>query len=226
MMFETREEVFERVVNLEKPACPHCGKEMSLWEVPSVAIDDGLGWGTPFLFICYNDECTLYSGGWDEIQENYGRTASYRCLCYPESGKFECMPVYGPDGGKGQIIDDEALEAQERIKERTEKGFEILAECRISEDHVKVARILMDPSEVARVRVEAAEVMGDIGETADVEPLRSNKFGNAVLRNKVEEAINKIHRRNYTRECPFCAEIVKQRAKLCKHCGQDIGEKS
>lgn len=222
MMFQTREEVFERVVNLEKPLCPYCGKEMSLWEVPVVAVDDGLGWGVPYLFICYNDECSLYSGGWEEIQENYGRTASYRCLCYPESDKFECMPVYGPDGGKGQIIDDEALAEQERIRERTEEGFRILAECRISGDPVATTQILIDSSEVARVRVHAAELLAQIGTVETVEPLRSHKFGNEVLRRKVEDAIHEIHARNFTKECPFCAEIVKERAKICKHCGQDI----
>jgi RNA polymerase subunit RPABC4/transcription elongation factor Spt4 len=223
MLFETREQVFERVVNLEKPLCPHCGKEMSLWEVPAVAVDDGLGWGEPFLFICYNDECSLYSEGWNDIQERYGRTASYRCLCYPASGKFECMPVYGPDGGKGQIIDDEALAEQERIRERTETGMRILAECRVAEDHVRVMRIVLDASETVRVRVHAAELLADIGAVETVEPLRSRKFGNEVLRKKVEAAIHAIHARNYTRECPFCAEIVKERAKICKHCGQDIG---
>ncbi|RLC31553.1 MAG: zinc ribbon domain-containing protein, partial [Deltaproteobacteria bacterium] len=31
-----------------------------------------------------------------------------------------------------------------------------------------------------------------------------------------------IHDRHFTRECPFCAEIIKKRAKLCKHCNQDV----
>lgn len=26
------------------------------------------------------------------------------------------------------------------------------------------------------------------------------------------------------RECPFCAEIIKFKAKLCKHCGKDLQE--
>jgi hypothetical protein len=38
----------------------------------------------------------------------------------------------------------------------------------------------------------------------------------------VDEAIAKIHARHFTRECPFCAEIIKQRAKVCKHCGKDV----
>ena len=60
-MFETREQVLERVLEQKKPKCPHCGEEMKLWEVPPITVGDGLGWGTPFLFLCFNDECSLYS---------------------------------------------------------------------------------------------------------------------------------------------------------------------
>jgi rRNA maturation endonuclease Nob1 len=38
----------------------------------------------------------------------------------------------------------------------------------------------------------------------------------------LQEALGKIHARNYTRECPFCAEIIKKRAKICKHCGKEV----
>lgn len=27
---------------------------------------------------------------------------------------------------------------------------------------------------------------------------------------------------NSYRECPYCAELVKKKAKVCKHCGRDI----
>jgi hypothetical protein len=38
----------------------------------------------------------------------------------------------------------------------------------------------------------------------------------------VDASIKKIHERNFTRECPFCAEIIKQRAKVCKHCNREV----
>ena len=222
MAFETKEEIFEKVISQEKPKCPHCDQEMSLWEVPDIAVDDGLGWGTPYLFICFNNECTLYSSGWDNIRENYGRTASYRCMCYPDSGNYECMPVWGPQGGQGQIIDDEALEERDRLKRKTEKGFAVLAECAVSEDGIKVVRILLDPDEPNRVRIRAAEMAGNVAGLEAIDPLRNHKYGNEILRKKVEEVISKIHQKHFTRECPFCAEVVKQQAKLCKHCGQEI----
>ena len=51
MAFETREQVLEKMLSKEKPQCPHCGKEMNIWEVPPMNFSDGLGWGTPFLYI-------------------------------------------------------------------------------------------------------------------------------------------------------------------------------
>jgi predicted RNA-binding Zn-ribbon protein involved in translation (DUF1610 family) len=42
------------------------------------------------------------------------------------------------------------------------------------------------------------------------------------VQKKVDEAIVKIHERHFTRECPFCAEIIKRRAKVCRHCGKDV----
>jgi len=34
--------------------------------------------------------------------------------------------------------------------------------------------------------------------------------------------VARIHERHFTRECPFCAEVIKRRAKICKHCGKDV----
>ena len=50
MAIETREQVLERILEQEKPKCPHCDQEMNLWEVPPFNIGDGLGWGVPFLY--------------------------------------------------------------------------------------------------------------------------------------------------------------------------------
>ncbi|MGD2271461.1 MAG: zinc ribbon domain-containing protein [Desulfobacterales bacterium] len=222
MAFETREQVLEKMLSREKPLCPHCGQEMNIWETPPINFADGLGWGTPFLFICFNDDCPLYQQGWDHMKETYAHTASYRCMCYPEGQKFELIPVFSPMGARGQIIDDQVLLEQEMIKEAIKKGFSILADCYVAKDGVTVLNMLLDASQPMRVRVKAAEMIGDIGETEAVEPLRNLKTGNDLLDKDIAKAVSKIHKRFFTRECPFCAEIIKKRAKICKHCGKDV----
>ena len=222
MAFETREQVLEKMLSQEKPQCPHCGEEMSIWETPPMNFSDGLGWGTPFLYICFNDDCPLYEQGWEHMKENYAHTASYRCMCYPDAKNFELIPVFSPMGAKGQIIDDQLVLEQEMLKEAIKKGFSILADCYVSEDSITVMNLLLDASQPMRVRIKAAEMIGDIGELEALEPLRNLKVGNDLLEREISKAITNIHKRFYTRECPFCAEIIKKRAKVCKHCSKEV----
>ena len=222
MVFETKEQVLEKILSQEKPKCPHCGQEMSLWEVPSMTFSDGLGWGTPYLFVCFNDDCSQFKQGWEDIKERYAHNASYRCICYPGTSQFEYMPVFSAMGATGQIIDDQVLAAEQALKEGIKKGFSILATCYVEKDMVTVLRILMDATEPVRVRTKAAEMIADFGEIEAIEPIRNLKVGNEKLQDKIEKAIQKIHERHYTRDCPFCAEIIKKRAKICKHCGKEV----
>ena len=222
MAIETRQEYMERVLAMEKPKCPHCGQEMKLWEVPPVNFSDGLGWGSPYLFLCFNDECPMYTQGWKDMEENYAQRASMRCFNYPGTKQFECMPVFSSFGGTAQIIDEQALAEQEMLKENIKKGFSILADCFVNKDEMTVMRLLTDGAEPVRVRIKAAEMIGDIGQLEAVEPLRYMKAGNQNLQAAIEGAIAKIHERFFTRECPFCAEIIKKRAKMCKHCGKEV----
>ncbi|MGD9330579.1 MAG: HEAT repeat domain-containing protein [Desulfobacterales bacterium] len=222
MAFETRDQALERVMKLQKPLCPHCETEMSLWEVPPINFGDGLGWGEPFLFVCFNDECPAYVNGWEHMQETYAHRASYRCMNYPGTEVFEFMPVFSPHGGTGQVLDDQVLAQQEALKAATKKGFNILASCYVEKDGPAILGMLMDPAEPPRVRMKAAEMLGDIGDIGVIEPLRSLKLGNDLIQKTVDDSVSKIHTRFFTRECPFCAEVIKQRAKICKHCGKEV----
>jgi predicted RNA-binding Zn-ribbon protein involved in translation (DUF1610 family) len=222
MAIETKEEFLQRMMAAEKPKCPHCNEEMSVWEVPPINYSDGLGWGAPYLFVCFNDECPLYKQGWEDLEANYGHLASYRCICYLGEEKFECMPVFSAIGGTGQVIDDQAMLQEEMLKENTKKGFSILADCYVNENTVEILRLLLDSGQPPRVRLKAAEMMGDIGPLDAVDALKSAQFGNEKLQEMVDKAVKKIHERHFTRECPFCAEVIKIRAKICKHCGKPV----
>ena len=132
------------------------------------------------------------------------------------------MPVFSDLGGRGQIIDDQVVAEQEALKEAIKIGFNVLAECYVNKDGPEVLRILTDSTQPARVRIKAAEMIGDIGELGAIEPIRNLKFGHEPLQKEVDKAIKKIHEKFFTRECPFCAEIIKKRAKICKHCHKEV----
>lgn len=222
MAFETKEEVLQKILAMEKPHCPHCNIEMSLWEVPDINFSDGLGWGTPYMFVCFNDECPSYSEGWDNLMENMENHASYRCISYPGSGKFEYMPVFSPLGGKGQVVADDELAIREAFKEAMKEGFSLLTDFYISGYWDEIMKVLFNPNQPPRVRLKAAEMVGDIGGSDAVEHLVNHKFPTKLLQDAVDAAVNKLHERHYTRECPYCAEIIKKRATVCRHCQKEL----
>ena len=101
-------------------------------------------------------------------------------------------------------------------------GFSILADCYVSQDTIEILRLLLDSGQPVRVRLKAAEMLGDIGPLDAIDALKTPRFGNEKLQGEVQKAVQKIHKRHFTRECPFCAEIIKSRAKMCKHCGKEV----
>ncbi len=222
MSIETREEALERIMNLPKPKCPHCDTEMSIWEVPAISVGDGLGWGEPFLFICFNDDCPLFRKGWDDLLENLGQKSSYRCMNYPGTDTFEILPVFSSFGGSDQIVTDDTVARQKAFDESIKSGFSILADCYVAKDLVQILKMVLDGIEPVRVRLKAAEMLGDIADTEALDPLQNTKFGNQKLQEAVDEATSKIHTRCFTRNCPFCAEIIKQKAQICKHCQREV----
>jgi hypothetical protein len=222
MAILTREDVYNKMAKEKKPVCPHCGQEMVIWECPPVSFSDGLGWGTPYLYVCFNNDCPLYLEGWKNIMDNYATFASYRCICDPMSGKMDSMVVYTRDGGQGYIIDEEVKAREEARRAAEKRGLEKLKVYHEAGDADAILRVLLAEKTLPNVRFEAARMIGEVGELDVIEPIRNHVFENDQIKERVEASIELIHRRNYTKECPFCAEIIKARAVVCKHCGKDL----
>jgi hypothetical protein len=222
MTFETKEELLEKYIKLDKPFCPDCETKMTLWEVPPINFSDGLGWGTPYLFVCFNDECPSYKQGWDHLDETMATKASYRCYVEPERSNFEYMPVFSPMGAKGGELDDEALIHEEAKKELLKQTFSILTDYYISKDWDEILKICLDPKIPPKARLKAVYMVGELGSVEAIEHLVNHKFPTSVLQEGVKKVVKQLHERHYTRECPFCAEIIKKRAKLCRHCNKEV----
>ena len=222
MAFETKEELLEKYIKMEKPLCPHCEKAMLLWEVPPINFSDGLGWGSPYLFVCFNDDCPSYKKGWEHLEETMEAPASYRCINEPGQKNFEYMPVFSPVGAQGGILDDEVLIREEARKELMKKTFSIMTDYYISKDWDEILKICLNPEIPAKARLKAAEMVGELGGVEAVEHLVNHKFPTPVLQAGVSKAIEQLHERHYTRECPHCAEIIKKRATVCKHCNREV----
>ena len=206
----------------EKAVCPHCGHKLNKWSTPTFNFADGLGWCSTFLYICFNDECTFFKNSWKHMSDTYGQEMGYRFMLHPDSGEASSLPCGSKYAMKGDII-DEIKEAQEKADlEARKKAFQALTDYYISKDVDSLLKVLMDEEGFGSVRVKAAEHLGEIGELRAAEPLSNYRCTNEVIQKKIAESVQKIHKKNFTMECPYCAEIIKIRAKVCKHCGKEL----
>jgi len=212
----------EQVMEEKKPVCPHCKQKLNKWSTPSFNFSDGLGWCTPFLYVCFNDDCKFFQNSWEQMSKTYGQEMGYRYMLHPDSGESSSIPVGHRQAMKGDII-DEIQEARDKKElEARKKAFQLLTDYFISKDVDSILDVLMNENGFSSVRLKAAEHLGEIGNLRAVGPLSNYKFSHDVIRKKVEESIKKIHKKNFTMECPYCAEIIKIRAKICKRCGKEL----
>lgn len=104
---ETKAETLTRVLSYPRPKCPDCGKVMSVWEAPIQGLEDGGGWGTPYLFVCFSDTCPSFLSGRIYYRPDRPGTRAYcRRMYYPGSSTCESICFLSEQGGKGQIIDE------------------------------------------------------------------------------------------------------------------------
>jgi len=86
--------------------CPHCAERMLKWYTPQ-----DLSWGTPYQYICFNDDCSYYIRGWTWIQEQYNKEASYRHRYNPFDGDSGPVPVWSKTALRPRIMrDDETVD--------------------------------------------------------------------------------------------------------------------
>lgn len=72
----------------EAPTCPHCKALME--QMDSRHLD----WDSPYLWVCYNNECTLFKKGWDHMMQTVGQLVSYRCMIQPQNGQMGLIPAF------------------------------------------------------------------------------------------------------------------------------------
>lgn len=218
------EDKTERCLRLarEEHHCPHCNERLSCCEAPPFHIGDGLGWGTDILFICLNNECSLYVKSWGEFEERYGKAASCRYVLTPGATKGEAMMVGSSQAFTGSVVDVAALERQNKRYAREKKATEQLATC-VEEKNLEPAlHLLLDEHADIKNRFLACEMLLQLNDLACIDPLRNHVFRHTELEQQTNLAIKKILKSCHRKECSFCAELIKSQAKVCKHCGKDV----
>jgi RNA polymerase subunit RPABC4/transcription elongation factor Spt4 len=221
-MVVTKADVYEKVISAERPVCPHCGKEMKILECNDTGLSCSSRWGTPYLFVCLNDECQPFVNGWENMKRDYGRKCSYRCICYPDSRKTEMMMVFSYADCKSGVI-DEGIVAADRAKGTPEDpAVQEVFRCFESNDVNALLANLFDDKVHYKVRLKAVELIVELGLLEAVEPLQNHQFVDQRIAIRVHDAVARIHKISNTRECPYCTEIIEAGATICSQCGRDL----
>jgi hypothetical protein len=75
----------------EAPNCPHCKAVME--QMDSRYLD----WDSPYLWVCYNNECSLFKKGWNHMMETVGQLVSYRFMIHPQNGQAGVIPSFSQE---------------------------------------------------------------------------------------------------------------------------------
>lgn len=206
----------------EEHACPHCQAKLTLCHAPPIHVGDGLGWGSEYLFICLNDECRLFVNGWKNIENNYGHVGSYRHMKLPDSNESYNMMVAGKEAFTGSIVDPDQIRAANKRFQLERDAVDKLDTCAAEKNLEPVLYLLLDDHVSLAVKKKAVELLTVINDLSCIEPLRNHNFRDSHLEQSVNMAIAAIMAAHFVKECPYCAELVKVRAKLCKHCQKEL----
>lgn len=70
-------------------------------------------WETPFLYVCFNDDCAYFkrSAAWMKSQFNV--SAMYRHKLDPSTGETGPLPVWSADALKDAILTDDVADTNE-----------------------------------------------------------------------------------------------------------------
>lgn len=206
----------------EEHNCPHCKGRMDCCEAPQFHVGDGLGWGSDVLFICLNDECSLFKNGWKNIEEQYGHKSSYRYMELPGSKESNLMMVGNKMAFKGSIVDPEAIKQQNVRYQKEKDAVKSLDTCIEEKNLDPVLALIVDEAASREQRKRAIAMLLPLNDLECIDPLRNHTFRDSSLELEVNGILNILLKNNFSKECPYCCEIIKMQAKKCMHCKSDL----
>jgi len=206
----------------EEHLCPHCNEPMTPCHTPPLHVGDGLGWGSPVFMICLNNECGLYKKSWQEFEDRYGHVASCRYMLLPGADKGEPIMVASCDAYTGCIIDVETEKRRNKRKQAEDEAVKSLDTCVADHDLGPVLLLILDEQAKLESRQRACSLLDELNDIDCVDPIRNHKFKHTEIGQLANMAVDRILKANNLKECSFCAELIKSKASVCKHCGRDL----
>lgn len=205
----------------QKHDCPHCKQQLSCCHTPPYHVGDGLGWGTEIFFICLNDECPIFCKSWEEFEERYGHSSSCRYMLLPNEDKGGPMMVGSKDAFTGLVVDQKNLDSKNERYQKEQEAKAKLDTCVDDKNLEPVLYLITDDEANLESRTQACELLEQLNNLDCIDPIRAHKFRHTAIGQMAGIAITKILKKHHRIECPYCAEVIKAQAKICKHCGKE-----
>ncbi|MEN8199837.1 MAG: zinc ribbon domain-containing protein [Thermodesulfobacteriota bacterium] len=202
--------------------CPDCNTRMSACEAPPVHVGDGLGWGSEILFICLNDDCPAFAGGWQKVDVNYGHKGTFRNMQLPGSTEENVMMVASKEAFTGSIIDPEQIRAQNKRLQKEKKALAALESCVEKNDISPVMTLILDEAATPAGRQDALKLLKEFNDLSCIDPIRNHTFRKDDFAMECDMVLRQLLKDNFKKECPFCAELIKTQAQKCLHCKEDL----
>ncbi len=206
----------------EEHTCPYCKSKMLCCEAPPVHVGDGLGWGSEAMFICLADDCSLFLEGWDKVEANYGHHASYRYMELPGSKEENIMMVGNKDAFKASVIDTKEIKKQNVRYQEEKAAVAKLDSCIKDKDLEPVLFLILDEAANLKDRKHAISLLKEMNNLDCIEPIKNHTFRDTSLEQQCRMIIQELLKDNFMKECPYCTEIIKVRAKKCMHCNEEV----
>ena len=83
--------------------CPYCDEKLAKWRVPDSPFNE---WPSEFQYICFNDECAYFVGGWGTMASQ-GNPCSYRLMYDPLTDGCHPIAVLSPNALRDGIVKKE-----------------------------------------------------------------------------------------------------------------------
>jgi SAM-dependent methyltransferase len=81
--------------------CPYCDEPLQRWEVPQSPFTE---WPNEFVYVCFNNDCPYFVGGWSVMNAQGNPGFSYRLMYDPDRNLCLPVPVPGPRAAQAQRI--------------------------------------------------------------------------------------------------------------------------
>jgi hypothetical protein len=132
------------------------------------------------------------------------------------------MLVLTDSAGKSEIVDEAVVSRDKARGSSEDPAIRKLVLCFQNKDVRALLASLLDEQVYYKVRLKAAELIGELGIVEAIEPLFNSKFEDQRISDQVHTAIKRIHDVTGTQQCPYCAELIGSGVTKCTECGRDI----